>query len=71
VRPDPAAFRGLTQFYSEACIVLNMAGRRFVDESRGDEICALRLIREEDATGFIVFGEARHQAEVMEPYVRP
>ena len=69
VRPDPAAFRGLTQFYSEACIVLNMAGRRFVDESRGDEICALRLIREEEATGFIVFDEARHQADVMEPYV--
>src|SRR5258708_24488349 len=69
VRPDPAAFRGLTQFYSEACIVLNMAGRRFVDASRGDEICALRLIREEEATGFIVFDEARHQAEVMEPYV--
>jgi len=69
VRPDPAAFRGLTQFYSEACIVLNMAGRRFVDESRGDDICAVRLIREEEATGFIVFDEARHQADVMEPYV--
>ena len=69
VRPDPEAFRGLTQFYSEACIVLNMAGRRFVDESRGDDICALRLIREEEATGFIVFDEARHQADVMEPYV--
>jgi succinate dehydrogenase/fumarate reductase flavoprotein subunit len=69
VNPDPAAFRGLTQFYSEACIVLNMAGRRFVDESRGDEICALRLIREEEATGFFVFDEARHQSEVMEPYV--
>lgn len=68
-RPDPGAFRGLTQFYSEACIVLNKAGRRFVDESRGDEICALRLIREEDATGFIVFDDARHQNEVMEPYV--
>jgi succinate dehydrogenase/fumarate reductase flavoprotein subunit len=68
-RPDPAAFRGLTQFYSEACIVLNMAGRRFADESLGDEICALRLIREEAATGFIVFDETRHQAEVMEPYV--
>ena len=69
VRPDPGAFRGLTQFYSEACIVLNLAGRRFVDESRGDDVCALRLIREEEATGFIVFDEARHQAEVMEPYV--
>jgi succinate dehydrogenase/fumarate reductase flavoprotein subunit len=69
VRTDPGAFRGLTQFYSEACIVLNMAGRRFVDESRGDDVCALRLIREEEATGFIVFDQARHQAAVMEPYV--
>jgi succinate dehydrogenase/fumarate reductase flavoprotein subunit len=69
VRTDPGAFRGLTQFYSEACIVLNMAGRRFVDESRGDDVCALRLIREEEATGFIVFDEARHRTDVMEPYV--
>jgi succinate dehydrogenase/fumarate reductase flavoprotein subunit len=68
-RLDPGAFRGLTQFYSEACIVLNRAGRRFVDESRGDEICALRLVQEEEATGFIVFDEVRHQHEVSEPYV--
>jgi len=68
-RLDPGAFRGLTQFYSEACILLNLAGRRFLDESRGDEICALRLIREEEATGFIVFDATRHRAEVMDPYV--
>jgi succinate dehydrogenase/fumarate reductase flavoprotein subunit len=66
---DPSSFRGLTQFYSEACILLNKAGRRFVDESRGDEICALRLLQQEEATGFIVFDETRHQHEVSEPYV--
>jgi succinate dehydrogenase/fumarate reductase flavoprotein subunit len=68
-RPDPAAFRTLTQFYSEACIVLNTSGRRFVDESRGDEICALRLLQEDTATGFIVFDDVRHRNEVSEPYV--
>jgi succinate dehydrogenase/fumarate reductase flavoprotein subunit len=67
--PDPASFRGLTQFYSEACILLSLSGRRFVDESRGDEICASRLIRQEAATGFIVFDQARHLGPVMEPYV--
>jgi succinate dehydrogenase/fumarate reductase flavoprotein subunit len=68
-RPDPAAFRTLTQFYSEACILVDKSGRRFVDESRGDEICALRLIRQEEATGFIVFDERRHGHEVSDPYV--
>jgi succinate dehydrogenase/fumarate reductase flavoprotein subunit len=68
-RPDPGAFRTLTQFYSEACIVLDKSGRRFVDESRGDEICALRLLRQEEATGFIVFDEVRHRNEVSDPYV--
>ena len=68
-RLDPAAFRTLTQFYSEACILINKAGRRFVDESRGDEICALRLLHEEEATGFIVFDEMRHMNQVSEPYV--
>jgi succinate dehydrogenase/fumarate reductase flavoprotein subunit len=66
---DPSSFRGLTQFYSEACILLNRAGERFVDESRGDEICALRLLQQEEATGFIVFDETRHRNEVSEPYV--
>jgi succinate dehydrogenase/fumarate reductase flavoprotein subunit len=66
---DPSSFRGLTQFYSEACILLDKTGRRFVDESRGDEICALRLLQQEEATGFIVFDETRHQHEVSEPYV--
>ena len=68
-RLDPAAFRTLTQFYSEACILLNLSGRRFVDESLGDEICALRLTREEQSTGFLVFDEVRHLNEVSEPYV--
>jgi succinate dehydrogenase/fumarate reductase flavoprotein subunit len=68
-QPDPAAFRTLTQFYSEACILLNTSGQRFVDESRGDEICALRLVHEDQATGFIVFDETRHRNQVSEPYV--
>jgi succinate dehydrogenase/fumarate reductase flavoprotein subunit len=68
-RIDPAAFRTATQFYSEACIVLNKSGIRFTDESLGDDVNALRLIREPSATGFIVFDHERHQHETMEPHV--
>jgi succinate dehydrogenase/fumarate reductase flavoprotein subunit len=66
---DPSDFRSLSQFYSCECLVLNKLGERFVDESRGDEICALNLIRQPDAEGFIIFDRVAHEGFVMEPQV--
>jgi len=67
--PDPGAFRALTQFYVEECILLNLRGERFVDESRAEAACGLELLHQPEARGFIVFDERRHRAEVMEPFV--
>ena len=66
---DPSDFRSLSQFFSSECLVLNKLGERFVDESRGDEICALNLIRQPDAEGFIIFDRVAHENYVMEPQV--
>lgn len=66
---EPAAFRALTQFYVERCILLNMHGTRFVDESRGDAACGLALLQQDEARGFIVFDAARHEGAVREPFV--
>jgi succinate dehydrogenase/fumarate reductase flavoprotein subunit len=68
-RVEPAAYRALTQFYVEHCILLNRAGVRFVDESRTDAACGLALLRQPEAHGTIVFDERLHQTQVMEPFV--
>ncbi len=68
-RLDPGSFRSLSQFYVEECILLNLRGERFIDESRSEAACGLALLRQPEARGMIVFDEARHQREVMEPFV--
>lgn len=68
-RIEPAAFRALTQFYVEHCILLNRAGERFVDESLADAACGLALLTQPEAQAVIVFDEALHQSHVLEPFV--
>jgi succinate dehydrogenase/fumarate reductase flavoprotein subunit len=66
---EPAAFRPMTQFYVEVCLLLNLHGIRFVDESRGDAVCGLELLRQTEATGFIVLDEAGRRDRVMESFI--
>ena len=48
----------LSQYYSPHCVLLDSAGRRFVDESAGDERNAWALSQHGDAPGWLVFDEA-------------
>lgn len=64
-RIEPEAFRKLSQFYSSDCLVVNGRGVRFVDESGGDEICALGLIAEPAAAGYVIF-----DAVMFDEYVK-
>jgi succinate dehydrogenase/fumarate reductase flavoprotein subunit len=48
----------LSQYYSPHCVLLDSAGRRFVDESAGDERNTWALSQHGDATGWLVFDEA-------------
>jgi succinate dehydrogenase/fumarate reductase flavoprotein subunit len=66
---DPGGFRALTQFYVEECMLLNLDGVRFVDESRGDALCGLELLRQREGAGFIVLDEERHSSTAMQPFV--
>jgi succinate dehydrogenase/fumarate reductase flavoprotein subunit len=66
---DQGSFRAMSQFYVEACALLNLRGERFVDEGRSEAVCGLALLREPEATGMIVFDEGLHRTRVMDPYV--
>ncbi|KAK5049915.1 hypothetical protein LTR84_004034 [Exophiala bonariae] len=54
---DPEDFLSLAQYQSKHCLLLNEAGKRFVDESLGDEIVNQHLARQENRRGFLLFDD--------------
>lgn len=45
---------------SKYCLLLNESGRRFADETTGDEIVNQYLAKQEGRRGFILFKYANH-----------
>ncbi|OJK00106.1 hypothetical protein ASPACDRAFT_1868574 [Aspergillus aculeatus ATCC 16872] len=54
---DPKEFLALAQYQSKYCLLINRGGRRFVDESIGDEIVNQYLAKQEGRRGFLLFNE--------------
>lgn len=54
VELEPEDFVLLTQYYSPHCLLVNVHGRRFCDESRADTVTAQELSRQPGALGFLV-----------------
>jgi succinate dehydrogenase/fumarate reductase flavoprotein subunit len=62
-------FLPLTQYHSKACVVVNRFGRRFADESRGDEVTNQALLRQPGAEGVLLCDEGvRREHAVAAPY---
>jgi succinate dehydrogenase/fumarate reductase flavoprotein subunit len=65
----PDDYLPLTQYHSKACVLVNRFGRRFVDESRGDEVSNQALLRERGARGVLLCDElVRTTYAVGAPY---
>ncbi|KIH87037.1 hypothetical protein SPBR_04971 [Sporothrix brasiliensis 5110] len=54
---DPKDYLPLAQYQSKHCLLVNEAGRRFADETTGDEIINQYLARQEKRRGFLLFNE--------------
>ncbi|CAG8067186.1 unnamed protein product [Penicillium nalgiovense] len=54
---DPKDYLPFAQYQSKYCLLLNEAGRRFADETTGDEIINQYLAKQEKRRGFILFNE--------------
>ncbi|KAK4923902.1 hypothetical protein LTR66_016490 [Elasticomyces elasticus] len=54
---DPKDYLPLAQYQSKHCLLLNEGGKRFADESMGDEIVNQYLAKQEKRRGFILFNE--------------
>lgn len=65
----PTEFLPLSQYYSDYCVLVNSAGRRFVDEHRGDELLNQELVFQPEARGFLIFDDrVRRQHATAEPF---
>jgi succinate dehydrogenase/fumarate reductase flavoprotein subunit len=62
-------FPALTLFQSEHGILVNVEGRRFVDETLGDHLTTLALLRQPEARGLIVSDARIHEEWILRPYV--
>ncbi len=65
----PEQYLPLTQYYSNRSILVNRLGRRFTDESLGDEVSNQALFRQPDARAVMVFDDkVRTAFAVAAPY---
>ncbi|WP_413250206.1 FAD-dependent oxidoreductase [Sinomonas flava] len=65
----PAEFLPLSQYYSDYCILVNTAGRRFIDEHLGDELLNQELTFQPEARGFLIFDDrVRREHATAEPF---
>jgi succinate dehydrogenase/fumarate reductase flavoprotein subunit len=66
---DPLEFVSLTFYHSEHGVLLNLEGRRFVDETLGDHISPMHLLEQRDARALLVYDQHVHDEWMMRPYV--
>lgn len=59
----------LAQYYSNHCVIVNRLGRRFCDESQGDEVSVQALLAQPEARGVLICDErVRREYVVSEPF---
>jgi succinate dehydrogenase/fumarate reductase flavoprotein subunit len=62
-------FPALTLYYSEHAILLNVDGRRFFDETIGDHLTTIALLKEPQARGLLIHDERVRKDWILRPYV--
>lgn len=66
-RIEPSALRRVTAYFSEHAILVNRAGRRFADESGGDERSVQETARQEQARCFALFDHHVYRRYAVAP----
>lgn len=60
-------FIAYTQYHSEKGVLLNAEGRRFTDESKGDETNAQAVVRQHEAIAYLIFDHDIYQEFAVRP----
>jgi succinate dehydrogenase/fumarate reductase flavoprotein subunit len=62
-------FLGITLYYSEHAVLLNLAGERFVDESVGDHLTTLAVLEQPEARALMISDDRVREEWILRPYV--
>jgi succinate dehydrogenase/fumarate reductase flavoprotein subunit len=62
-------FPAFTLYYSEHGVLVNLDGRRFMDETVGDHLTTLGLLRQPEARGLVITDERVRTEWILRPYV--
>jgi len=62
-------FPALTLYYSEHAVLLNLECRRFVDETVGDHLTTIALLKQPEARGLLVSDARVREEWILSPYV--
>jgi succinate dehydrogenase/fumarate reductase flavoprotein subunit len=62
-------FPAFTLYYSEHGVLVNLDGRRFMDETVGDHLTTLGLLRQPQARGLLITDERVRTEWILRPYV--
>jgi succinate dehydrogenase/fumarate reductase flavoprotein subunit len=66
---DPLEFTTMTMYHSEHGILVNLQGRRFVDETIGDHLSTIALAEQPEARCLMITDERVHRDWMLAPYV--
>jgi succinate dehydrogenase/fumarate reductase flavoprotein subunit len=66
---DPLEFATMTMYHSEHGVLVNLEGRRFVDETVGDHISTIALAEQPEARCLLITDERVHRDWMLKPYV--
>ena len=62
-------FVGITLYYSEHALLLNLNGERFVDETVGDHLTTMALLKQPEARGLLISDARVREEWILRPYV--
>ena len=66
---DPTTFAPLTLYYSEHSVLVNLDGRRFVDETVGDHLNALAVLDQREARALVIADQRVRDEWMLGSYV--
>ena len=66
---DNDDFVGITLYYSEHSLLLNLNGERFVDESVGDHLTTMALLEQPEARALMISDARVREEWILQPYV--
>lgn len=65
---DPAIFTEMSFYHSEHGVLVNLDGKRFVEEIEGDHLNTMSLTEQPEARALLIYDERVHRQVEMRPY---